>query len=296
MSSSAALVSVVMPVFNTGKYLRRPVEAILSQTWPSLELIAVNDGSSDGSLATLQEFAARDPRVKVIDLPVNQGAPSARNAGLEQARGEYVAMQSHDDIAHPTRLERQVQFLQDHPAMGAVCSAVDYLDGEEKPMGSPELPPPTDFEIRLRSLFENPFHISSLMFRRMLLDDPTLRYETRVPQRSEYAFHLRLLERTQIGSIPDILVTYVMHGNNLSIRSREKMQTQEDLLAWEAVTRALPEFNVTLEQVIAIRTSVRAAPRGVKRTLQSTREAWGLHGDLLAAFRKKQEGTGSYRG
>ena len=281
------LVSVVMPVFNTGRHLRRPLEAILGQTWRSLELIAMDDGSTDSSPAMLREFAARDPRVSIVSLPENRGAPAARNAGLEQARGEFVAMQSHDDIAHPTRIEREVQFLQNNSACGAVCAAVDYLDGDGQPFGSPEVPPLTDAEMRLRALFENPFHISTLMFRRSLLDDPALRYEARVPQRSEYAFHLRLLERTTVGAIPEVLVTYVMHGGNLSILRREEMQAQEDLLSFEAITREFPDAGITLEQATAIRTTLRPTPRGAKRTLQSTREAWSLHHDLVEAFRKK---------
>ena len=89
-------ISVIVPVYNVQRYLRRCVDSILSQTFSNLEVILVDDGSPDRCGAICDEYAAADPRVKVIHKP-NGGLSSARNAGIEAAAGEYLAFVDSDD-------------------------------------------------------------------------------------------------------------------------------------------------------------------------------------------------------
>src|SRR5207253_385711 len=97
--SDRPTVSVLLPVYNGARYLRPAVESILAQTFADFELIAVDDGSTDRSLAMLQEYARRDPRVHVITRP-NTGIAGALNDGLAAARGEFLARMDADDISH----------------------------------------------------------------------------------------------------------------------------------------------------------------------------------------------------
>jgi glycosyltransferase involved in cell wall biosynthesis len=105
---SPSLVSVVMPVYNAEPWLRRSVESVLRQTHASLELIAVDDGSTDGSWAMLQAYAAEDARVRPIRLARNGGVAAARNAGIAAATGSHVAFLDSDDWWHPRKLEWQL--------------------------------------------------------------------------------------------------------------------------------------------------------------------------------------------
>ena len=98
-------VSVIVPVYNVAKYLRQCMDSLVGQTLRDIEIICVDDGSTDGSVAILAEYAARDFRVKVIHQ-ANAGAGAARNAGLDVATGEYVFFADADDIALPQMLER----------------------------------------------------------------------------------------------------------------------------------------------------------------------------------------------
>jgi glycosyltransferase involved in cell wall biosynthesis len=102
------LVSIVIPCFNAEPWIAAAVESCLAQTWRDTEVIAVNDGSRDGSLAVLQRNAG--PRVQVIDQP-NRGAAAARNAGLGAARGEFIQYLDADDILTPTKIASQVALL-----------------------------------------------------------------------------------------------------------------------------------------------------------------------------------------
>src|SRR5262249_18828515 len=119
--------SVILPVYNSETYLAAAVESILAQTFRDFELIAVEGGSTDRSLAILDQFAATDPRVAVI----RHGTASLvrqLNRGLAAARGEYFARMDADDVSRPDRLQRQVDFLRRNPSIAVVGAAVTLID------------------------------------------------------------------------------------------------------------------------------------------------------------------------
>src|SRR5215475_14713635 len=114
-------VSVVMPVFNAEAYLDRTIGALLRQTCADFELIAVDDGSLDGSLAKLQAFD--DPRIRVVSR-AHHGVVAAMNTGVALARGDLVARADADDVCVRDRLERQADYLDANPVVGVVGSFV----------------------------------------------------------------------------------------------------------------------------------------------------------------------------
>jgi len=110
-----AKVSIIVPIFNASDYLGRCVESLLKQTMKSLEIILVNDGSTDDSLQICHFYAKDDKRIRVIDKP-NGGVSSARNLGLDVARGEYIGFVDPDDwveatIKVPPIVKTQIQYL-----------------------------------------------------------------------------------------------------------------------------------------------------------------------------------------
>jgi glycosyltransferase involved in cell wall biosynthesis len=102
------VVSVVMPVYNADRYLCKSIDSVLQQTHRALELIVVDDCSSDRSWALIGEYAAADSRVRAIRLDANGGVAAARNAGLAAATGSHIAFLDSDDWWHPRKLERQL--------------------------------------------------------------------------------------------------------------------------------------------------------------------------------------------
>ena len=102
-----AKVSVVIPVYNVEKYLRECLDSVVNQTLKDIEIICVNDGSTDNSLEILKEYAQKDSRIIVIDK-VNEGAATARNIGIDRAQGEYLAILDSDDIYHTSMLEKML--------------------------------------------------------------------------------------------------------------------------------------------------------------------------------------------
>lgn len=132
MSSKAerGLVSVIVPVYNAGKYLEKCIQSILCQTCRDFELLLVNDGSKDNSGAICEEYRKKDSRIKVLHKG-NQGVSSARNEGLKRCRGEYVAFVDSDDYVKENYLECLLTGLQEHGADISICN---YWFKEENKM------------------------------------------------------------------------------------------------------------------------------------------------------------------
>ena len=164
------LVSVVVPCFNASAFIRSTIESVLAQTHTALELLVVDDKSTDDSAAIVEAIGERDPRVVLIQMPRNAGAPAApRNAGVAAARGEWIAFLDADDLWHPRKLELQMRALAEHGA--ALCSTQMKDFREERDIARVEPPASVRVErVTLRQLllkYRTP--TSSIVVRRELM-------------------------------------------------------------------------------------------------------------------------------
>ncbi len=116
------VVSIVLPCYNGAGYLAQSIESCISQTYKDWELIIVNDCSKDNSLEIMKEFAAREPRIRIIDNDHNLKLPGALNRGFKEARGKYLTWTSHDNRMGETVLEEFVNYLDENPDKGLVTS------------------------------------------------------------------------------------------------------------------------------------------------------------------------------
>lgn len=140
-------ISVVMPAYNVERFVAEAVESVLNQTHRDLELIAVDDGSTDGTKAILEHYASLDSRMRVIAQP-NGGVAAARNAGIEIAQSQWIAVMDADDLMEPHRLERQVAFLGEHPDLAIASSLVTWIDQQGNPLGQSSSNLTTDSAVR----------------------------------------------------------------------------------------------------------------------------------------------------
>lgn len=120
-------ISVVLPVYNAEAYVREAVESILAQTFTDFELIAINDGSTDGSGAILRELAARDTRIVLVERP-NGGLVSALNEGIKIARAELIARMDADDVSMPERFALQHARMMEEPELAVLGSFFHIMD------------------------------------------------------------------------------------------------------------------------------------------------------------------------
>ena len=108
------LVSIITPCFNAEKYIRQTIESVLNQTYKNFEMIIVDDISTDKSVEIIREYSKKDDRIKLIVAKEKIGASGARNVALREMQGQYAAFLDSDDIWLPTKLEKQVKFMQDN--------------------------------------------------------------------------------------------------------------------------------------------------------------------------------------
>ena len=128
------LVSIIVPVYNAEKFILETIESVEAQTYSHWELLLVEDGSSDGTAAVIEEYVRqkKEERIRLICQPSNMGAARARNRGLQEARGRYIAYLDADDLWAPRKLELQIGFMEER---GAAFAFTGYEFADEKARG-----------------------------------------------------------------------------------------------------------------------------------------------------------------
>ncbi len=125
-------VSVVIPAYNSEKYIADAMNSVLGQTYSDFEVLVVNDSSTDKTEAIVEEFALNDKRVFLINLLENMGAPAGpRNIGVQRARGRWIAFLDADDIWHPCKLQRQIDLLEKTNARFCSTKMVDFVEAKQ---------------------------------------------------------------------------------------------------------------------------------------------------------------------
>ncbi len=205
-------ISVIMPVYNAEKYLSEAIESILDQTYSDLELIILNDRSTDSSKEIIQSFQAKDERILFIDNQVNTGPATLRNKGFDIAKGEFIALLDADDIAHPSRFEKQIAIMNNNEKIG-VCGSWFTSFGEKvsnKIIKHPEY----HEQIKVNFLINCTLGNSTAFFRKNIIEN--IRYDKDFVPVEDYKLWSELITGTQFYNIQESLVHYRIHNSNIS--------------------------------------------------------------------------------
>src|SRR5215208_1895402 len=122
--------SVIIPAYNNAEYLGDAINSVVNQSYPNFELIVVNDASPDNAAEVIKSFT--DPRVKYVEHQVNKGLSAARNTGILNASGDYIALLDGDDYFHPDKLKLHAEFLEAHPEVDVTYNARFELNHSAK--------------------------------------------------------------------------------------------------------------------------------------------------------------------
>ena len=209
MKASARLrVSVIVPSFNAEAFLSDAVKSVLNQTWRELELIIVNDGSTDETMALAEQFGDGDRRVKIVDKP-NGGPSSARNAGIAAASGDAVCFLDADDILLQDKVRRQVAFLERFPGCDLVYSDYYIGDKELTPIWLECVRPPT---VRMDEylLYRNRFAPMCPLLRSRLVS-ATGGFNEALRAGEDWDYWIRASQRGQFCYLPGPVGVYRTH-------------------------------------------------------------------------------------
>ncbi len=208
---SEQLVSILLPVYNAGEYLKQAIESILNQSYQNFEFIIINDGSTDNSEKVVKSFT--DKRIQYVSQ-TNIGLAATLNKGLGMSKGIYIARQDQDDISHPDRLKKQVEFLENHKEvilLGTRAKVVsdngDVLSYHDHATDSAVL--------KLDLLFDNCFVHSSVMFRKEVIESIG-KYSTDKAIYEDYELWSRFSEKGNVANLREVMVDYRHHDRGLS--------------------------------------------------------------------------------
>lgn len=274
-------ITVLMAVRDGERYLHEALMSLLGQTFQDFELLVVDDGSRDRSREIVLSFG--DPRIRLLVQAENLGLATSLNRGLREARYELVARQDADDVSEPSRLERQVAWMEAHPGAALVGSAYTKMAAQGESLGERRLPADPVL-IRWFLLFFCPFVHSAVMLRKPLAEEVGL-YDERLRYAMDYDLWLRLADRYEVANLEEPLVRWRVHPSSMT--SALEADPEGDGISRAAVCGMLgwderdPERTARWRAMRAMMLRVPGASR---------RERVWAAGDLLrlgAAFRKR---------
>lgn len=223
-SAAARTLSVVMPVHNALPYLDEAVRSILDQTHDDFEFVIGDDGSTDGSTERLSEWAARDPRIRLLARRDNLGPAGSSNWVVGEAKGALIARMDADDIAHPDRLRRQLQLFADHPDAVLTGSPPVGIDRNSRVVREQ-----TRWVIGL-SGFNAPFAHGSIMYRRTAFERVG-GYRLQCEYWEDIDLYLRMATVGRVLVLPDALYFYRFADTSTRLTSaKARVEAAVDLM------------------------------------------------------------------
>ena len=211
------LVSVIMPIYNGSKYMAEAIDSILNQTYKKFEFIIVNDNSTDSTLEILKTYKKRYPQIRIISLNSQHGPFGAINLAMKYAKGEFIAPMDSDDISHPKRLEKEVQFLLNNKDVIVVGAHARIINSEGDVVGKKMFA--TKHDDIYRQFFEiHPIVHPSSMIRRSLLPKKNAIYYNKFGINDDYFTFFNFLTYGKFANIGEFLFDYRIHLKNNSLQ------------------------------------------------------------------------------
>ena len=238
MSSSSSdhhpIVSVILSVRNGEPYLKLAIDSILAQSFEDFELIIVDNHSTDSSAEIVESYD--DARIILTRPEEPLHLAQALNHAASMARGEFVARMDADDVSHPSRFEKQVAYLREHPQVGVLGSQIRPIDADGELIRRGQYhKPETHADIACSLFFGCPLWHPTVMLRKSMIDELGWYGSETIAGREEYSTEdydlwRRAIAHTQIYNLPEILLDYRIHADNHSLGSTRRKEHRKNLV------------------------------------------------------------------
>ena len=241
MKNSNILISVIVPVYNAAEYLPNCIKSILAQTYRNLEIILINDGSTDESGSICDEYAQKDKRITVIHKK-NGGVSTARNTGLDRATGQYIGFVDADDTVMPDMYEKLFDTINKHSKHIAVCGHIRFhVEGPVEKREQREIPESLTVQESLEYLLSNRYFEGFLWNKLfdvgLVSGENKLRFDTDLNNCGDLLFVNQCFLRSNgVSYIPKALYNYRLNNEGLTRAYTPKRRTE--LLAWKRIYKA----------------------------------------------------------
>lgn len=226
-------VSVIIPAYNAITYLPRALVSVSRQSFTDFEVLIINDGSSDNLEQWFTELI--DPRVKLIGQQ-NKGVAAARNTGIAQSQGEYIAFLDADDLWEPTKLEKQVCCLENNPQVALAHTNMGLVDWQGKSLGR-VIQSPAEGDALKKILQQNTIVTSSVMIRKSCLEKVGV-FDINLRSSEDWDLWVRIAAIYPLAVIKEPLGYYRLHHNNMTKNWR---MLEQDLQIIEKIFQGVPD-------------------------------------------------------
>lgn len=214
-------VSVLMPAYNAEKYIAEAIESILNQTFKDFELIIINDCSTDETWNLIQKYSKLDNRIKSFQNTSNLKLSKTLNRGIDLANGKYIARMDADDVSMPERLQKQFDYMEQHPDVGIIGSTMEIMNADGKIIGKRRYGL-IDAQIRRNMYRYSPFCHPAIMIRKSILELAG-KYDERWNPAEDYELYFRIGKYSKFANLEDSLLRYRILLKSMTMGLTNKM-------------------------------------------------------------------------
>ena len=221
------LVSVIVPVYNREKYVSLTLDSIIQQTYKNIEIIAVNDGSTDSSLTVLKNYEANHPKIITVIDQKNQGQVKSRNTAILKSKGEFIAFLDSDDLWMPNKLEMQLPLFNEQ--VGLVYSAIENIDKDGIVVGSVLCDESVTGDILPQLLIRNRMTGGTVVVKKVALDKIGL-FDEAFSAAENWDLWIRICREYEARLVNMPLVQYRIHPDNMSSDRKLMLSAKENIV------------------------------------------------------------------
>ncbi len=229
MSSTLPFVSVLIPCYNAESYIESSIRSVMNQTYKNIEIVVINDGSTDKTKEVLLKLSKEDIRIEYYENECNLRLVKTLNKGLNLCTGEFIARMDADDICFPNRLEKQVSFLQTNKDVAILGSAIEIFGENVKNIIIKQ--PQLDSTIKSKMFVASPFHHPTVMFNMRVLKKEHLFYDENYFRIEDYELWIRLQGLNyKFANLKEPLLKYRILSNSESKLLQKNVDVKNNLL------------------------------------------------------------------
>lgn len=236
---SEPLVSVLLPVYNGEKYLKDCINSVLNQTYSNFEFVIIDDGSVDSTQSIISSY--NDSRIRYIKNQQNLKLIATLNKGIKLSEGKYIARIDADDLMHPNRLQKQVDFLETNVDYVLVGSKVQLIKDEIEDESIQYYTEHDDIVFSM--LFYCPFIHPSLLIRKSIINENELYFDSDFLHAEDYEFWTRIVTFGKVANLPEKLTSYRIHSEQISQQHIEYQKKQMLFIRNKFLNKKLTDFS-----------------------------------------------------
>ena len=245
-------VTVLMPVYNGQKYLRKAIDSILNQTFTDFEFLIINDGSTDNTEKIIKSYS--DPRIRLINNKKNLGLVTSLNNGIDLAKGKYIARMDCDDISLPNRLKYQLKFMDNNPKI-KISGTWAKTIGDKKKIPLKKYTKPKDIKANL--LFETAFIHPTVIIKKIIIKKYNLYYDKHFQHSEDKELWERASNYFPLANLNKILLLRRVHAKSIS-KTYSNIQKENGN---KTIARQLKKFEINpSKEKIKIHRSIKPPP------------------------------------